>query len=776
MTVRSGVPKWLLASICFLLALLALLAPIWPGTSVVVHLGGLLLWIAVIEIFHGFRRSLGTERKSAWYSGGFSLLLGVLLINAQLLLANALFIFIIVILVIEVFRFLYKYLRTAGNSTRRWQDLAATAIGIILLLVLFVFKEKGLPWTLSLVTSLRCFGRGISILAARTGVMEDVNVDVVRDMGLGDNQRILALAEKIENEEDAKAPYDRKWIIVLLLMLFFIHLGRMGVDRSFLGILSPLVATIGDAVIALVIAYVIIGSGRSIIKEGTSWADKKLWVWVERDPTKKRKWWSLTGVTETWLTRRLRNTIRFRKASYSIPTAIRTGLKIGLPWSALLAAIMPVLGMSWYFDTENWASGMWDHWAASRTNTWRMAITSASGEGTGANAFQLHPEGVTDTADFSFVVIGDPGEGDASQLILKDQILSVTNQPDVKFVVISSDVVYPSGSLKDYEKKFWMPFKGVTKPVYAIPGNHDWYDALEGFTATFFEPEAAQIAMEARIKKDLHISSTNKNKIKNMIGATAKLREEYNVPTGFQKAPYFQVNAGNFVFITIETGVEREIDTLQATWLRNVLEASKGKFVMVLLGHPFYAIGEYQGKMNPAFERLHQLLKEYKVPLVMAGDTHDLEYYIEAPKNNNEQVMHHFVNGGGGAYLSIGAAMAKPEAIVTKEYAFYPSKDPLVKKIETNTSWYKYPAWLWTDRLGGWPFSAEWLSAMFDYNVAPYFQSFMEIKVEQSQKRIRLIPYSNNGRLKWSDITSTAGARPINASPNDLAEWIINFQ
>jgi hypothetical protein len=65
---------------------------------------------------------------------------------------------------------------------------------------------------------------------------------------------------------------------------------------------------------------------------------------------------------------------------------------------------------------------------------------------------------------------------------------------------------------------------------------------------------------------------------------------------------------------------------------------------------------------------------------------------------------------------------------------------------------------------------------MFDYNVAPFFQSFMEIKVEQSQKRIRLIPYSNNGRLKWSDMTGTAGARPVNASPNDLVEWIINFQ
>ena len=228
MTAKSGVPKWLLTSICFLLALLALLAPVWPGTSVEEYLGGLLLWVAVIEIFHGFRRSLGTERKSAWYSGGFSLLLGVLLINAQLLLENALFIFIIIVLAFEVSRFLYKYFRATGTSTRRWQDLATAAVGIILLLVLFVFKEKGLPWTLSLVTALRSFGRGVSILAARTGVMEDVNVDVVRDMGLGDNQRILSLAEKIENDEETKAPYDSKWIIVLLLMLFFIHLGRMG--------------------------------------------------------------------------------------------------------------------------------------------------------------------------------------------------------------------------------------------------------------------------------------------------------------------------------------------------------------------------------------------------------------------------------------------------------------------------------------------------------------------------------------------------------------------
>ena len=73
----------------------------------------------------------------------------------------------------------------------------------------------------------------------------------------------------------------------------------------------------------------------------------------------------------------------------------------------------------------------------------------------------------------------------------------------MRFVVISSDVVYPTGAMKDYETKFWLPFKGVTRPVYAIPGNHDWYDALEGFAATFLQADAARASIQARVEADL---------------------------------------------------------------------------------------------------------------------------------------------------------------------------------------------------------------------------------------------------------------------------------
>jgi len=104
-------------------------------------------------------------------------------------------------------------------------------------------------------------------------------------------------------------------------------------------------------------------------------------------------------------------------------------------------------------------------------------------------------------------------------------------RPDVRFVVISSDVVYPAGAMKDDERKFWLPMKGVTKPVYAIPGNHDWYDALEGFVATFYDPASARAAMRARIEKDLGISGTNDAEIERLIAEAARLRYLYRGPT-----------------------------------------------------------------------------------------------------------------------------------------------------------------------------------------------------------------------------------------------------
>jgi hypothetical protein len=469
--------------------------------------------------------------------------------------------------------------------------------------------------------------------------------------------------------------------------------------------------------------------------------------------------------------------VHLRGARYSNRAAFSRALQIGLPFAAIIAATVPVWGMSWYFDTENWASGAWNSWAESRTDQWREAMVravEASLPGGGAaSRFAVSPPGTE--GDFSFIVIGDTGEGDASQHVLRDRLIAAAGQPDVRFVVLSSDVVYPTGAMRDYEAKFFLPFKGVNKPIYAIPGNHDWYDALEGFAATFLEPDAARAAMRGRIAADKGVSGTTDRRIDELIAWAHRLQREYGVIAGQQQVPFFQVQTPHFALVAVDTGVLRQIDPAQEAWLERALTESRGKLTMAVLGHPFYAGGLDQTEGSEAFAAIHERLRRHGTAIVMAGDTHDLEYYAEPAAAPGGPPVLHFVNGGGGAYLSFGTALAWPTRPATERWAYYPAHAQVVSKIDATTPLWLRPAWTWTLKFGAWPFSPEWLSAAFDANVAPFYQSFMEVRVEPSANRVRLLPYGVHGRLRWTDFDASAGARPAGTAPDGLVEWVVEM-
>jgi 3',5'-cyclic AMP phosphodiesterase CpdA len=569
-----------------------------------------------------------------------------------------------------------------------------------------------------------------------------------------------------------RAPIDRGWTVAFIATLLAIHTGRMSTELTILGMISPAVAVLGDMLIAILITLLVINPLYLMWRGPTRWLERLAWGWRLRDGRSARAS-LIERITDAWLRQRLRFSIRLREARYSIPAALNQGLQSGLPLAAIIAATVPVWGMSWYFDTENWAAGMWNSWAESRTDTWREemihAVLAQNGGGAAVTPFAIEPPGAG-PGDFSFVVIGDPGEGDASQHVLRDQLLGVANQPDVRFVVVSSDVVYPTGAMKDYEAKFWLPFKGITRPVYAIPGNHDWYDALEAFAATFLQADAARASIRARVEADLRLTSTTDDRIEDLIRGAERLRQEYGVPTGFQRAPFFELQTDRFALLAVDTGILRRIDPAQSEWLDAALARAAGKFTMAILGHPFFAGGHDTTVGDEEFAHLKERLIAHGVRIVMAGDTHDLEYYTE-PGDTTTSV-HYFVNGGGGAYLSFGTSLAWPATPATTGWAYFPNQGVVSQKIADRTPWWKRPAWWWTRRFGAWPFTAEWLSAAFDYNVAPFFQSFVEVRVEPTANRVRIIPYGVHGRLSWEELASsppTAGSR----SSDRFVEWIV---
>jgi uncharacterized membrane protein HdeD (DUF308 family) len=758
-----------------LLAVLALLTPLGRA-QVYGRVGLLLVQAAVLEIAHGFRRSTAQGQRSAWFGGLITLAMGLLLINAPYLAVAALWTFLAGWFGLDGIRYLLDVLRRAREGRFDLLEALACLGNLAAAAVILALRGEAVAWTVAIAGAVRIFGTAWNILVSPVFTARDTGDTVVGDLDLTANPELSSLARRVAEEEAARAPIDRGWVLGFLATLLAIHVGRMGFDRTVLGIIAPGFAVLGDLLMALLLAFAVVVPSGVFWRRLTRGPERRLWAWYLAVPEGRRGW--VRRAVGAAMIRRLRASIRLRRARYSLGSALSRGLQIGLPLAAIIAATVPVWGMSWYFDTENWAAGIWNSWAEERTDSWREAMVGAASPRAAAagprRALAITPAGVSRGGDFSFIVIGDTGEGDASQHSLRDQYLKVVRTEDGRFVIVSSDVVYPAGAMRDYEAKCWLPFMGTTRPVYAIPGNHDWYDALEGFAATFLRPDAARAAIRARVEADKRMTSTTDRRIEELIAEASRLRQEYGVPTQLQEAPYFQLQTDSFALFAVDTGVARRVDPAQWAWLRGALESARGKLKMAILGHPLYAGGRYLGQGDPDFAALHRLLREHDVAIVMAGDTHDLEYYAER-RAGSPRVMHHFVNGGGGAYLSFGTALDWPDRPATAEWVYYPSTAAVVAKIEATTPRWKWPAWWWTKRFGGWPFSAEWLSAAFDANVAPFYQSFIEVRVEPSKGRVRLLPYGVHGRLHWSEVGVSPDARPPDARLDSPMEWVVEM-
>jgi uncharacterized membrane protein HdeD (DUF308 family) len=534
------------------LALMALLSPFSRAESVAARAGWLLAMAAIIEILHAVRQHSTTSEHEATRGAWISMAIAVALINAPYVASRALLIAMAAWFALDCVWNCVRFFRRSGGIVTAiaaiWNGSAA--------LLLIVAQGWAFDWIVATGAALRIFKIAWQLMVAPPFSPTAVEESVMAELGLAGRPEAEALATEVKEAERMRSPIDWSWTMAFIATLFAIHMGRMQTELTIVGALSPGVAVLGDMALSVLVTLFIANPMYLLWRRPTRIIERRVWSrYLSRSP-EERGW--IDRVELAWLRWRLRTAIRMRSARFSVPTALKRGLQRGLPFAAILAATVPIWGMSWYFDTENWAAGMWNSWAASRTDTWREAMVRAvqesSGGGAAPSTFAVEPPGV-DGGDFSFVVIGDTGEGDASQHVLRDQLISVANSPDVRFVVVSSDVVYPVGAMKDYEAKFWLPFKGVTRPVYAIPGNHDWYDALEAFSATFLEPDAARLCIRARAKADLRVTSTTEARIDGLIHEAQRLRGEYDVPTGFQRGPFFEMQTDRFALLAIDTGV-----------------------------------------------------------------------------------------------------------------------------------------------------------------------------------------------------------------------------
>src|SRR5215467_11499107 len=573
-------------------------------------LGVLLIAVGTAETYAAFRSARSGE-ASSYLDGLFAALAGTILLLSSALVLDGLLILLIAILLADGLTKLFKAWRKPGSDRiplilNGFLDFGCVAA------IWYLSRFVGVASAVGIAIGLYIVAAGWRMVlapakAAQIDAAAALALDHHPDPGLRmpGNETF----EQLRSRADTGMPFafaaDLFWMLTIGVVFLAIHTGRMPLSDDLLGVVSPFVATAGDMLMTLVFAMALVLPVRLAWRRATRPVERLAWTLRSKAKTapmnKPTEW-----LMNRWLDKRFSFSLRLRQSRVSLSAGLMLLLRLGLPITAFFVAFNPIWGFSWYFNTESWATGVYQKMTEQRVDPWRVsmidAVTRLYG-GDGDELFRVKPDGVEGSGDFSFLVIGDPGEGDASQYALISRYLRLGDRSDVKFLVVSSDVIYPAGSMEDYEANFYLPLQGFAKPVYAIPGNHDWFDALEGFNANLLEPRAARAAMEARVAADLGLTSTSTRRIDQLMTEAQRLRRLYGVDTAAQRAPFFELQTADFALLAIDTGILRTIDARQWAWLERALQRSQGKFTMAIVGHPRFA-GGYD---TPSFAEGHDV-------------------------------------------------------------------------------------------------------------------------------------------------------------------------
>jgi uncharacterized membrane protein HdeD (DUF308 family) len=469
---------------------LALISPFFAGTFALFLVGLLLIASGVLEMLETFRAENESRRRLSYLSGALSVLAGIVLLTQPQLLLRGLSLLVAGSFLIDGLSKIVAAMRLrTTDSSWKWLLVGGLVNGVLALVLVAKWPISGRAIVVILV-GIRMLTVGWSMLMRHEPTPKPVAEPPPR--GLHPDRRLRVPANPIfETFEESFLRDDANqrrinavWCWTFIIVFFAIHIGRMHVEWNLVGMISPLVAAVGDVATALIIAFGFILPSRLAWRKMTRPLERRAWTRLFARSDQGRGPGLFGGMWKVWLTARLRFSYRMAQMRRSPWAALRWGLQVGLPATAILIAVNPIWGFSWFFNSESWTTGIWDRWAEARTDTWRQKMIEAVWKEyhrknvSEDRLFAVEPQGLGRGADFSFLVLGDTGEGGAAQHSLRDQYLFLGQRPDVKFLVISSDVIYPEGALQDYEPNFYLPFKGFTKPIYAIPGNHDWYDAF----------------------------------------------------------------------------------------------------------------------------------------------------------------------------------------------------------------------------------------------------------------------------------------------------------
>jgi hypothetical protein len=236
-----------------------------------------------------------------------------------------------------------------------------------------------------------------------------------------------------------------------------------------------------------------------------------------------------------------------------------------------------------------------------------------------------------------FDYVADVGDGwnstfTIATLLARDSLsVSTGTQPESiettrgRILIMGGDEVYPLASRDNYQEKLVAPYEsannssdGNQSAIFAIPGNHDWYDGLTSFTRLFCQ---------------------GRN-----IGGWQTL----------QRRSYFAIKLPHRWWLWgVDIQLESDLDQPQVDYFRLVAEKMEpGDRVIVATAEPDWIYGNiYDPRLqkNLAFleDNIIRGQAKAKLQIAIAGDLHHYRRH-EAVDGSHVQLI---TAGGGGAFL-----------------------------------------------------------------------------------------------------------------------------
>jgi Calcineurin-like phosphoesterase len=266
----------------------------------------------------------------------------------------------------------------------------------------------------------------------------------------------------------------------------------------------------------------------------------------------------------------------------------------------------------------------------------------------------LRITGHKDRKQPSFMLLGDTGEGDGSQMAVVPGLRAMSEGAD--FSVICSDAIYPAGEAADYSAKFYEPYKDLPGPIYAIPGNHDWCDRLVGFMTHFCDTHTAPppgVGRGSGLRGWLADHLWRKEQeIRIDTVASGKGLRPRDPRFRSQRGPYWTLDAGPLRLVGVDTGITGGLDEAQSAWLQQVSAERPDAAKILLTGRPILVDGKYHcGRIAGTSLTVDQIVRapQHGYVAAIGGDIHNYQRYPVTLADGRH--LQYIVAGGSGAFM-----------------------------------------------------------------------------------------------------------------------------